>query len=99
MRIGQRAVEKLEQAIRQREYEFDQESKKHKDVLKSVSKSDREVRERQFELEEQKKNAGKMQELIEKLQAKIKVHKKQLEEAVRIFATKHPRFFRKRLLI
>uniref|UniRef100_A0A914D206 Myosin tail domain-containing protein n=1 Tax=Acrobeloides nanus TaxID=290746 RepID=A0A914D206_9BILA len=81
MRIGQRAVEKLDQAIRQREYELDQEQKKHKDVFKQVSKSDREVRERKFELEEQKKNAAKMQELIEKLQTKIKVHKKQLEEA------------------
>jgi myosin heavy chain 6/7 len=91
-RLGQRAIEKLQDTIRKRQMELDQETKRHKEVIKQLTKHEREVRERQFELEEQKKNGNKMQELIEKLQQKIKVHKKQLEEAEEVANTNIQKF-------
>uniref|UniRef100_A0A7E4V522 Myosin head n=1 Tax=Panagrellus redivivus TaxID=6233 RepID=A0A7E4V522_PANRE len=91
-RLGQRAIDKLQETIRKRENELDSEQKRHKEVVKLLSKHDREVRERQFELEEAKKNGNKMTELIEKLQQKIKVHKKQLEEAEEVANTNIGKF-------
>uniref|UniRef100_A0A0N5A362 Myosin head n=1 Tax=Parastrongyloides trichosuri TaxID=131310 RepID=A0A0N5A362_PARTI len=80
-RNGQRNIEKLENLVKKREQELENETRRHKETVKLVSRHEREVRERQFDLDEQKKSAQKMQELIEKLQGKIKVQKRQAEEA------------------
>lgn len=79
---GKRALQKLEQRIRELELELDGEQRRHGETQKTVRKQDRRVKELGFQSEEDHKMQQKLEEMNEKLQQKIKTFKRQVEEAV-----------------
>lgn len=81
---GKKAIQKLEQRVRELENELDGEQRRHADAQKNLRKSERRIKELSFQGEEDRKNHERMQDLVDKLQQKIKTYKRQIEEAVSI---------------
>jgi myosin heavy chain 6/7 len=81
---GKKAIQKLEQRVRELENELDGEQRRHADAQKNLRKSERRIKELSFQSEEDRKNHERMQDLVDKLQQKIKTYKRQIEEAVSI---------------
>lgn len=79
---GKKAIQKLEQRVRELENELDGEQRRHADAQKNLRKSERRIKELSFQGEEDRKNHERMQDLVDKLQQKIKTYKRQIEEAV-----------------
>lgn len=79
---GKKAIQKLEQRVRELENELDGEQRRHADAQKNLRKSERRIKELSFQAEEDRKNHERMQDLVDKLQQKIKTYKRQIEEAV-----------------
>lgn len=100
---GKKAIQKLEQRVRELENELDGEQRRHADAQKNLRKSERRIKELSFQGEEDRKNHERMQDLVDKLQQKIKTYKRQIEEAVRSKKLYHGRnyivlFYRRKLL-
>ena len=79
---GKKAIQKLEQRVRELENELDGEQRRHADAQKNLRKSERRIKELSFQGEEDRKNHERIQDLVDKLQQKIKTYKRQIEEAV-----------------
>lgn len=79
---GKKAIQKLEQRVRELENELDGEQRRHADAQKNLRKTERRIKELSFQSEEDRKNHERMQDLVDKLQQKIKTYKRQIEEAV-----------------
>ncbi|XP_016935860.1 myosin heavy chain, muscle isoform X21 [Drosophila suzukii] len=89
---GKKAIQKLEQRVRELENELDGEQRRHADAQKNLRKSERRVKELSFQSEEDRKNHERMQDLVDKLQQKIKTYKRQIEEAEEIAALNLAKF-------
>ncbi|XP_055593753.1 myosin heavy chain, muscle-like [Uranotaenia lowii] len=89
---GKKAIQKLEQRIRELESELDNEQRRHADAQKNLRKSERRIKELTFQSEEDRKNHERMQDLVDKLQQKIKTYKRQIEEAEEIAALNLAKF-------
>uniref|UniRef100_A0A0N5AQ97 Myosin head n=1 Tax=Syphacia muris TaxID=451379 RepID=A0A0N5AQ97_9BILA len=81
MKGGKRMLAKLDQRVRELEFELAEENRKHTETQKNLRNKDRRVRELQFQVDEDKKSMERTYDLIEKLQGKIKTYKRQVEEA------------------
>lgn len=81
---GKKAIQKLEQRVRELENELDGEQRRHADAQKNLRKTERRIKELSFQSEEDRKNHERMQDLVDKLQQKIKTYKRQIEEAVSV---------------
>lgn len=79
---GKKAIQKLEQRVRELENELDGEQRRHADAQKNLRKAERRIKELSFQAEEDRKNHERIQDLVDKLQQKIKTYKRQIEEAV-----------------
>jgi len=86
LKEGKKACAKLEGRITELEGQYNEESNKHTESLKTLRKCERRIKELTFQSEEDKKNHEKMQELVDKLQQKVKTYKRQIEEAEEIAA-------------
>ncbi|XP_037817597.1 myosin heavy chain, muscle isoform X7 [Lucilia sericata] len=89
---GKKAIQKLEQRVRELENELDGEQRRHADAQKNLRKSERRIKELSFQSEEDRKNHERMQDLVDKLQQKIKTYKRQIEEAEEIAALNLAKF-------
>ncbi|KAL4707989.1 hypothetical protein ACJJTC_010605 [Scirpophaga incertulas] len=89
---GKKAIQKLEQRVRELENELDGEQRRHADAQKNLRKSERRIKELTFQAEEDRKNHERMQDLVDKLQQKIKTYKRQIEEAEEIAALNLAKF-------
>ncbi|XP_058057228.1 myosin heavy chain, muscle isoform X4 [Anopheles bellator] len=89
---GKKAIQKLEQRVRELESELDSEQRRHADAQKNLRKSERRIKELTFQSEEDRKNHERMQDLVDKLQQKIKTYKRQIEEAEEIAALNLAKF-------
>ncbi|XP_034240467.1 myosin heavy chain, muscle isoform X15 [Thrips palmi] len=89
---GKKAIQKLEQRVRELENELDGEQRRHADAQKNLRKSERRIKELSFQAEEDRKNHERMQDLVDKLQQKIKTYKRQIEEAEEIAALNLAKF-------
>nr|CAD7439933.1 unnamed protein product [Timema bartmani] len=89
---GKKAIQKLEQRVRELENELDGEQRRHADAQKNLRKSERRIKELSFQGEEDRKNHERMQDLVDKLQQKIKTYKRQIEEAEEIAALNLAKF-------
>ncbi|XP_055702074.1 myosin heavy chain, muscle isoform X31 [Phlebotomus papatasi] len=89
---GKKAIQKLEQRVRELENELDGEQRRHADAQKNLRKSERRIKELTFQSEEDRKNHERMQDLVDKLQQKIKTYKRQIEEAEEIAALNLAKF-------
>jgi len=89
---GKKAIQKLEQRVRELEQELDGETRRHADAQKNLRKSERRIKELSFQSEEDRKNHERMQDLVDKLQQKIKTYKRQIEEAEEIAALNLAKF-------
>ena len=89
---GKKAIQKLEQRVRELEQELDGEQRRHADAQKNLRKSERRIKELSFQSEEDRKNHERMQDLVDKLQQKIKTYKRQIEEAEEIAALNLAKF-------
>ncbi|XP_065091225.1 myosin heavy chain, muscle-like [Ochlerotatus camptorhynchus] len=89
---GKKAIQKLEQRVRELESELDNEQRRHADAQKNLRKSERRIKELTFQSEEDRKNHERMQDLVDKLQQKIKTYKRQIEEAEEIAALNLAKF-------
>lgn len=89
---GKKAIQKLEQRVRELEAELDSEQRRHTDAQKNLRKSERRIKELTFQSEEDRKNHERMQDLVDKLQQKIKTYKRQIEEAEEIAALNLAKF-------
>ncbi|XP_062547760.1 myosin heavy chain, muscle-like [Armigeres subalbatus] len=89
---GKKAIQKLEQRVREIESELDSEQRRHADAQKNLRKSERRIKELTFQSEEDRKNHERMQDLVDKLQQKIKTYKRQIEEAEEIAALNLAKF-------
>ncbi|XP_078681754.1 uncharacterized protein LOC144916498 [Branchiostoma floridae x Branchiostoma belcheri] len=78
---GKRAIQKLENRIRDLETLIDESRRYHQEDLKQLRKNERRLKEMTFQADEDRKNQERLQELVEKLQLKIKTFKRQAEEA------------------
>lgn len=81
---GKKAIQKLEQRVRDLENELDGEQRRHADAQKNLRKAERRIKELSFQADEDRKNHERIQDLVDKLQQKIKTYKRQIEEAVSI---------------
>jgi len=91
---GKKAIQKLEQRVRELENELDGEQRRHADAQKNLRKSERRIKELSFQADEDRKNHERMQDLVDKLQQKIKTYKRQIEEAVSLERLSQPDKFR-----
>ncbi|XP_043518713.1 myosin heavy chain, muscle isoform X12 [Frieseomelitta varia] len=89
---GKKAIQKLEQRVRELENELDGEQRRHADAQKNLRKSERRIKELSFQADEDRKNHERMQDLVDKLQQKIKTYKRQIEEAEEIAALNLAKF-------
>uniref|UniRef100_A0A8D8U4L3 Myosin heavy chain, muscle n=1 Tax=Cacopsylla melanoneura TaxID=428564 RepID=A0A8D8U4L3_9HEMI len=89
---GKKAIQKLEQRVRELENELDGEQRRHADAQKNLRKTERRIKELSFQAEEDRKNHERMQDLVDKLQQKIKTYKRQIEEAEEIAALNLAKF-------
>ncbi|CAH2096536.1 unnamed protein product [Euphydryas editha] len=89
---GKKAIQKLEQRVRELENELDGEQRRHADAQKNLRKAERRIKELTFQAEEDRKNHERMQDLVDKLQQKIKTYKRQIEEAEEIAALNLAKF-------
>ncbi|XP_050533202.1 myosin heavy chain, muscle isoform X33 [Daktulosphaira vitifoliae] len=89
---GKKAIQKLEQRVRELENELDGEQRRHADAQKNLRKSERRIKELSFQGDEDRKNHERMQDLVDKLQQKIKTYKRQIEEAEEIAALNLAKF-------
>ncbi|XP_011506381.1 PREDICTED: myosin heavy chain, muscle isoform X10 [Ceratosolen solmsi marchali] len=89
---GKKAIQKLEQRVRELENELDGEQRRHADAQKNLRKSERRIKELAFQADEDRKNHERMQDLVDKLQQKIKTYKRQIEEAEEIAALNLAKF-------
>nr|XP_034831970.1 myosin heavy chain, muscle isoform X41 [Maniola hyperantus] len=89
---GKKAIQKLEQRVRELENELDGEQRRHADAQKNLRKAERRIKELTFQGEEDRKNHERMQDLVDKLQQKIKTYKRQIEEAEEIAALNLAKF-------
>ncbi|KAK6638239.1 hypothetical protein RUM44_008668 [Polyplax serrata] len=89
---GKKAIQKLEQRVRELENELDGEQRRHADAQKNLRKTERRIKELSFQSEEDRKNHERMQDLVDKLQQKIKTYKRQIEEAEEIAALNLAKF-------
>ncbi|XP_014298379.1 myosin heavy chain, muscle isoform X10 [Microplitis demolitor] len=89
---GKKAIQKLEQRVRELENELDGEQRRHADALKNLRKAERRIKELSFQADEDRKNHERMQDLVDKLQQKIKTYKRQIEEAEEIAALNLAKF-------
>jgi myosin heavy chain 6/7 len=89
---GKKAIQKLEQRVRELENELDGEQRRHADAQKNLRKGERRIKELTFQSEEDRKNHERMQDLVDKLQQKIKTYKRQIEEAEEIAALNLAKF-------
>ncbi|EDS44958.1 myosin heavy chain [Culex quinquefasciatus] len=89
---GKKAIQKMEQRVRELESELDNEQRRHADAQKNLRKSERRIKELTFQSEEDRKNHERMQDLVDKLQQKIKTYKRQIEEAEEIAALNLAKF-------
>ncbi|XP_065558381.1 myosin heavy chain, muscle-like isoform X12 [Artemia franciscana] len=89
---GKKAIQKLEQRVRELEQELDGEQRRHADAQKNLRKSERRIKELTFQADEDRKNHERMQDLVDKLQQKIKTYKRQIEEAEEIAALNLAKF-------
>ncbi|KZC14949.1 Myosin heavy chain, muscle [Dufourea novaeangliae] len=87
---GKKAIQKLEQRVRELENELDGEQRRHADAQKNLRKSERRIKELSFQA--YRKNHERMQDLVDKLQQKIKTYKRQIEEAEEIAALNLAKF-------
>merc|ERR1712061_975468 len=92
LKVGKKAMGKLEGRIRELESELDAENRRLGDAQKNLRKSERKIKELTFSGDEDRKNHERMQALIDQLQAKIKSYKKQIEEAEEIAALNLAKF-------
>ncbi|KXJ68998.1 hypothetical protein RP20_CCG000603 [Aedes albopictus] len=60
---GKKAIQKLEQRVREIESELDSEQRRHADAQKNLRKSERRIKELTFQSEEDRKNHERMQDL------------------------------------
>lgn len=90
--VGKKAIQKLEQRVRELENELDGEQRRHADAQKNLRKSERRIKELSFQADEDRKNHERMQDLVDKLQQKIKTYKRQIEEAEEIAALNLAKF-------
>merc|ERR1719419_1212608 len=86
LKVGRKAVIKMESRIRELESELDAETRRYADASKCFRKTERRIKELTFASDEDKKNHERMQALIDQLQGKVKSYKKQIEEAEEIAA-------------
>merc|ERR1712098_269985 len=86
LKMGRKAMIKMETRIRELESELDAESRRNGDISKNLRKSERTIKELTFAGDEDKENHERMQALIDQLQGKVKSYKKQIEEAAEIAA-------------
>merc|ERR1712200_71537 len=86
LKVGRKAVIKMESRIRELESELDAETRRYAYASKCFRKSERRIKELTFASDEDKKNHERMQALIDQLQGKVKSYKKQIEEAEEIAA-------------
>merc|ERR1712200_301684 len=86
LKVGRKAVIKMESRIRELESELDAETRRYADASKNFRKTERRIKELTFAGDEDKKNHERMQALIDQLQGKVKSYKKQIEEAEEIAA-------------
>merc|ERR1739848_946960 len=86
LKVGRKAVIKMESRIRELESELDAETRRYADASKNFRKTERRIKELTFASDEDKKNHERMQALIDQLQGKVKSYKKQIEEAEEIAA-------------
>merc|ERR1712142_336450 len=84
LKVGRKAVIKMESRIRELESELDAETRRYADASKNFRKTERRIKELTFASDEDKKNHERMQALIDQLQGKVKSYKKQIEEAEEI---------------
>merc|ERR1712200_12605 len=84
LKVGRKAVIKMESRIRELESELDAETRRYADASKNFRKTERRIKELTFAGDEDKKNHERMQALIDQLQGKVKSYKKQIEEAEEI---------------
>ncbi|XP_074106351.1 myosin heavy chain isoform X16 [Cotesia typhae] len=89
---GKKAIQKLEQRVRELENELDGEQRRHADAQKNLRKAERRIKELSFQADEDRKNHERMQDLVDKLQQKIKTYKRQIEEAEEIAALNLAKF-------
>ncbi|XP_065215432.1 myosin heavy chain, muscle isoform X26 [Planococcus citri] len=89
---GKKAIQKLEQRVRDLENELDGEQRRHADAQKNLRKAERRIKELSFQAEEDRKNHERIQDLVDKLQQKIKTYKRQIEEAEEIAALNLAKF-------
>ncbi|XP_026327804.1 myosin heavy chain, muscle isoform X35 [Hyposmocoma kahamanoa] len=89
---GKKAIQKLEQRVRELENELDGEQRRHADAQKNLRKAERRIKELTFQADEDRKNHERMQDLVDKLQQKIKTYKRQIEEAEEIAALNLAKF-------
>ncbi|XP_063608871.1 myosin heavy chain, muscle-like [Penaeus indicus] len=92
MKLGKKAVAKLESRVRELEGQLDDEARRHADAQKNLRKCERRIKELTFQSDEDKKNHERMQDLVDKLQQKIKTYKRQIEEAEEIAALNLAKF-------
>jgi len=92
LKVGRKAVNKMESRIRELESELDAETRRYADASKCFRKTERRIKELTFASDEDKKNHERMQALIDQLQGKVKSYKKQIEEAEEIAALNLAKF-------
>jgi len=92
LKVGRKAVIKMESRIRELESELDAETRRYADASKNFRKTERRIKELTFASDEDKKNHERMQALIDQLQGKVKSYKKQIEEAEEIAALNLAKF-------
>jgi len=80
---GKRAIQKLDQRIRELEVDLDGEQRRHSETQKIVRKHERRVKELSFQSEEDQKHKEKLEDMNEILLQKINTYKRQVEETVR----------------
>ena len=92
IKLGKKAMNKMETRIRELESELEAENRRHGDAHQNLRRSERRVKELTFAADEDRKNHERMQVLIDQLQSKIKSYKKQIEEAEEIAALNLAKF-------
>uniref|UniRef100_UPI0035901084 myosin-16-like n=1 Tax=Myxine glutinosa TaxID=7769 RepID=UPI0035901084 len=79
MKGSKKVIQKLENRVREVEFELDAEQKRHAETVKNTRKQERRMKELIFQSEEDQKTQQRLQELVDKLQGKLKSYKRQLE--------------------